>query len=124
MVTSHGPHPAHREARKGTGASTGGATLYYLKTFLHKNVRSYVFVQKRFLSYNNRIDLSLNKINKRNEAVLSEKPEKQGGLPRGKPTSFYCFAAKTANCSVNPYLGTGLMAQFRFGEIRWASSVA
>jgi ComF family protein len=55
--------------------------------------------------------LSLNKINKRNEAVLSEKSEKLGGLPYGKPSNFYDFAAKTANCSVNPYLAAGLIGK-------------
>jgi hypothetical protein len=42
-------------------------------------------------------------------ACIFEKSEKLGGLPQGKPSNFYDFAAKTANCSVNPYLGTGLL---------------
>jgi len=39
---------------------------------------------------------------------LGKKSEKFRGLPWGKPTNFYGFLTKIANCSINTYLARGL----------------
>ena len=49
------------------------------------------------------IDVLLNKINKRNAEILSENLENWGGLPSGKLTRFYKFAAKILSLGVNSY---------------------
>lgn len=79
-----------------------------------KSVTRYIANENNFLGK----DLTPNKINKRNEEILSENLEAQGGLSRiDKPTSNYKFKAKISNCSVNSYSVSGLIMPFIMGAL-------